>query len=71
MGNMRVAYEIYRFKGESEISESGYVIQDESERFNEEEYGSEEEAMDALRGYFQDNENTDSEEFIVVKVFKK
>ena len=45
---MRVVYEIYHFKGESEISSSGYVITDESERFDQEEYGTEEEAMDAL-----------------------
>jgi len=68
---MRAVYEIYHFKGEHEMTSSGYVINDESERFDDQEYATEAESMDALRRYFDENDDADGEEYIVVKVFKK
>jgi hypothetical protein len=60
----------YHFKGEGEISSSGYVINDESERFDEEEYTTEADAMNALREYFHQHDEAENEQYIVVKVFK-
>ncbi|MES2766444.1 MAG: hypothetical protein V4642_11270 [Bacteroidota bacterium] len=68
---MRAVYQIYHFKGDENISESGYIISDPTERFDEEEYATESEAMEALRDYFHQHDEAEEEQFIVVKVFKK
>ncbi len=68
---MRALYQIYHFRGEENISESGYIITDASERFDEEEYLTESDAMEALREYFHKNDEAEEDQFIVVKVFKK